>query len=216
MIKAILFDVDGTLLDSKDYLLEAFNLALSDIGERGIGREVFFGMVKRNFDNTLGYYISNILKKPEKEKALTLAFIKQYLTMIEEKLELLPGTDQTWKRLKDSGIKIGILTNQYRVMLDIFLNKFSLIPDAYITREDVQNKKPDGEGIRKLCDALGVGIEDVLVVGDWTGDVLAAKDAGARAVAVLSGVSRKEDLELAGADEIIEDVNCLPGLLERL
>jgi len=216
MIKAILFDVDGTLLDSKDYLFEIFNLALKDVGEGEIEKDEFFALVKLNFDNTIKHYSCDVLRKPEKYTMFTAAFIKQYVRLIEEKIELLPGTKETLEKLKGDGLKIGILTNQYRVMLDMFLNKFSLVPDACVSREDVENRKPHGEGIVKLCEMLGVSVGEAMVVGDWTGDVLAAKDAGAFSVAVLSGVSGREDLELAGADEILKDINEIPGLLTRL
>lgn len=214
MIKAILFDVDGTLVDSKRYTFDTFNIALNDIGEATIDEKAFFEFAKTDGEDRMGYYASEVLRKPEKAKPLLMAFVRRYVETLENKLSLLPGTKETLKQLKARGIRIGILTDQHKIMLDMILNKFSLAPDASVTREDVERKKPHGEGVKKLCDMLGVDIKNTLVVGDWIGDILAAKNAGARSVAVLTGVSNREEFEKAGADKIINGIHELPQLIE--
>ena len=212
MIKAVFFDVDGTLVESHMLILKAFNRALREVGEEPTDATVF-NISKKHETDTLEYYMGNVLGKPEKVGEFTASFVKNYLLIIRDEVELIPGVKEVWQGLRARGIKIGVLTAQYRVMVEMLLCKFGLVPDASVAREEVENKKPAPDQVLKLCEMLGVGAQDCLVVGDWTGDMEAGRRAGSRTAAVLTGICTREELEAAGADDVVEDITHLPSVI---
>lgn len=214
-VGAVLFDVDGTIIDSKEYLLEALNRALEDLGEGRVGRSMF-EIAKKEELGTLEYYSKNILKKPEKKVLLYSHFIKHYLSLLENEVQLIDSAEKTFRVLSEKKIKTGILTTQYRIMLEVILTRFGLKPDATITREEVRRKKPAPDQVFALCEKLSVRPFQTLVVGDWTGDMKAGKAAGAKTAGVLSGISSEEELKEAGADFIVPDIGSIPEILKLI
>lgn len=206
MIKAVFFDVDGTIVASKDLLLKAFNLALVGIGEEPVDEKIF-EMAKSKELGTISHYIVSVLGKSEKKAKMYALFMANYEKLLKNEVELIPGTLEIFQKLRENGIKIGIQTTQYRAMLDIILNKFTLNPDASVARDEVVDKKPAPDQILKLCELLSVSPEESLVVGDWIGDIEAGRAAGAQTLGVLTGLSTGDELAAAGADNVFQDIN---------
>lgn len=206
MIKAVFFDVDGTIVASKDLLLKAFNLALVGIGEEPVDEKIF-EMAKSKELGTISHYIVSVLGKSEKKAKMYALFMANYEKLLKNEVELIPGTLEIFQKLRENGIKIGIQTTQYRAMLDIILNKFTLNPDASVARDEVVDKKPAPDQILKLCELLSVSPEESLVVGDWIGDIEAGRAAWAQTLGVLTGLSTGDELAAAGADNVFQDIN---------
>ena len=215
MIKAVFFDVDGTIIDSKDLLLKAFNLALEDIGEKPIDEKIF-EIAKYRQLGTISYYVTDVLGKPEKKAQMYAAHMMHYSEILKNEVQLVPGTLEVFQELRNGGIKIGIHTMQYRAMVDIVLNKFGIDADATVAHEEVENRKPAADQILKLCELLSVLPEESVVVGDWIGDIKSGKSAGAKTIGVLTGLNTAEELIAAGADKIVPDITGVPDALTSL
>lgn len=112
---------------------------------------------------------------------------------IKKYIKIFPYAEKAISHLKEKGYDLAIFTNASKktVIRDIpFYRKFSVI----LGGEEVK-KKPSGEGILKICEILGYAPEDAGYIGDSQVDILAAKNAGAQSIAVLSGMGLRLHLE---------------------
>ncbi len=127
-----------------------------------------------------------------------------------ELISLLPGVEDTLKRLKEKGYTLAIFTNSgiasiRRDLAGMDLSIFSSI----LSEEDVKAKKPSGEGIVKTMETLGFGPKRTYYVGDAISDIQAAREAGCIAVSVLSGMGSMPQLEKARPDLIFKDISAV-------
>ena len=160
-IKAVIFDMDGTLISSPlDFQQIRREL---DIPEGAGILEVLSG---RGIEaKGRG---ENILRRHEKEGA--------------NKAELMPGALEVIEVLKNKGLKIGLLTRNTQESIAIMLTKFPQLKFDAIHSRDNGPPKPDPESVWSICRTLGVMPQECLCVGDYIFDVQAANGAGARSV----------------------------------
>ncbi len=210
-IKAVLFDVDGTLVDVR-CLLEPFYKACDELGVMKISEETFFSkLVGHRPKEKLKELLEDVSE--EKINRLYQKFKEEYL-MSAENCKLLPGAKQVLRELKNRGYLVGIVTTKARDTARAVLNSHDLEYDVLVSAEDVKKIKPDAEPVKKAAEKLGVKAEECVVVGDHVFDVCSANQAGAVSVGVLTGVSSKKKLSEAGAKFIIPDLTKLLEVLE--
>jgi phosphoglycolate phosphatase len=115
-------------------------------------------------------------------------------------------------------LKLGLVTNNSRAGTELTLRRHNLEPlfDAVVTRDDCEEMKPASAPIMKILTELGVSPEASILVGDGAMDIMAAKAAGMRSVAVSTGPFPMERLLKAEPDYLLGSVNDLPLLIERL
>jgi len=192
----IIFDLDGTIIDTRDEIEYTFRKAFQNLGlpfdrrkmEKHIGLAV-----EELIECLLGYY------DPEIEKEIK----KVYLGLKERKIRIFPGMEDV---LKCNGFKKAIYTSKRRdvAIRDLeyvgLANFFSVIVGA----DDVRKKKPDGEGVNKAIELTGENKEDAFVVGDTEMDVLAAKSAGVKSIAVTWGFRSEDFLRALEPDFIAQ------------
>lgn len=103
--------------------------------------------------------------------------------------------------------RLAVVSNQKKAIIKDHMQSFDAgMFSAVIAAEDVRAPKPDPDGILKACAAAGVPPEEAAVIGDSVMDIWAAKAAGCRAIGVLSGISRRQDLQKEGVDAISENL----------
>lgn len=122
-------------------------------------------------------------------------------------IKLYPKVAEAINALHKNGYKLAIFTNAKvssvrRDLRGVDLSKFSLI----ISEEDLKNKKPSGEGILKITSKLDVKPEEAIYVGDCVVDILAAKDAGCKSIALLCGMGLKNHLEKEKPDLVFKNL----------
>jgi len=213
-IDAILFDLDGVLLDSKS----AFYVTVHDFFKQHGLNPPTYPQVLRQIDKIslrqilLSLLPSNLrnpgfleLAAKEINYSYTHDFLPKFATEVR-------GSTRFVAELKDRQIRTGIITNGTSSMLNAYLRKFSVNVDIAFSSEDVK-PKPSPEGILKALTILGVEGYKAIFCGDSTTDILAGRSAGTRTVGVLSGVGTRADLEKAGADLIVENVTHLKSIL---
>ncbi len=120
--------------------------------------------------------------------------------------ELYPYTREVLRDLKSKDLKIAIVTRNCLAALKHTFPDVDTFVDVVMTRDDVRRVKPDPEHVAAALLALDVAPGDAMVVGDHPTDVAAGLSIGTRTVAVLSGRSRPEDFEKAGAQYIVDDI----------
>ncbi len=179
MIKAILFDFDGTLADTLPYYVKAYRQALDLIGFSSYSEKeivtLCFG--KKEVD------ICSTLNVPEE----TTKFSESYFAAIKQLFKtalLFNETIRTLSKLKEKHIVTPIITFQYRWYMNMMMVQYPIDKyiDMIICADDVKNPKPNPEAILKFCTLSNLNPEECLMVGDSRGDILMGKAAGAKTV----------------------------------
>jgi len=131
---------------------------------------------------------------------------------------LYPGAVETLRILRSMSLKLGIATNNGRAGTALTLKRLGLqgFFDAIVTRDDCEEMKPDSAPIKKILAELHASVDQAILVGDGAMDMMAAKAAGIRSVAVSTGPFPIERILKAEPDYLLGSINDLPSLIEQL
>lgn len=204
-----LFDFDYTLADSSRGIVTCFRIVL----ERHQYTEVTDEAIKRTIGKTLEESFSILTGVTDEEQLAT--YKKEYSAeagiYMNKNTFLFPETIPTLTKLKSQGARIGIISTKYRHRILSFLKDH--LPedffDIIIGGEDVQQAKPNPEGLLLAIERLAVPSKQVLYIGDSTVDAETAQAARIDFVGVTSGMTTKEELQVYPHREVI-------GSLDRL
>jgi len=200
-IKGIIFDLDGTLIDSYQAIYISFEFAYKNMGLQALP----FDEVKR----VVGYGLRNIFRHLLGEERMLEAlrlFRQKYEEVYRQNTHFLPGGRELLEALYCRGIKLAVATNKLgRLSREIFQhfeieNLFTVI----VGDEDVSHNKPHPEMLFYAIEKMGLQNEDVIFVGDSLIDVQTGKNAGVRVFVIPTGVSRREELEKAQPSVILD------------
>ncbi len=200
-LSAVIFDLNGTVLEDEDEYGKAFNIVLKSLGvETGVTHPHTAGIgVEANWPLLNEKYKLKTDKTPEELAKLTQ---DAYLSQIS-KVTIRTGFEDFVQSLKDDGIKIALATSNSWTVTDEILHTLNLtdVFEVVTTEEEVLHNKPDPDLFLLTSDKLGVDRADCLVIEDSKAGIMAAHRAGMKAV----GITREEDLkEVEGADLIVE------------
>lgn len=199
---AVIFDLDGTLIDSRDQWGKAFAEVLRSLGKNVTDShpEIPGVSIEDNWQMLIKKYQVTTDKTLDDLRTLTYRY---YVKLLPE-ISLMEGARDFLDSLKDSGIRIGLATSCEWWVVDEVFKKLSLdgIFDATITSEETPNKKPFPDAFLLAADKLDTPPEGCLVVGDTPSDIEAARSAGMKVI-VISGGRDKNSLK--GADLIVEN-----------
>jgi HAD superfamily hydrolase (TIGR01509 family) len=208
-VQAILFDLDGTLLDTDDMLVKRWARTLDRIpllrrlydGQRLARRLVMAIETPMNALVTM----LDILSLDKRAFAFSEWFRLLYGQRRPEHYIPVDGTVSFVRRLS-ADYDLALTTTRNRGEAEHFLEAFALVDcfKAVVTRDDVKRLKPHPEPIRRAAETLGYTPEQCIVVGDTTVDVQAGRRAGALTVGVLCGFGERLELERQEADLILD------------
>ena len=211
---ALLFDLDGTLVDSVYQHLLSWHEAMR---EEGIELSVW--RIHRRIGMSGGLFLDALARElhceitAEQAARLRRLHVEGFLRRAGE-VQALPGARDLLARLSDLGVPWAIATSGRRVTASIGLELLGVGEQAQVvTRDDVEHAKPDPDLFLAAAERLGVDASSCFVVGDSVWDLLAAQRARAFGVGLLSGGYGREELERAGAYRVYEDPR---DLLEHL
>ncbi len=216
-LKAVLFDFDGTLVDTMELIHQSMRHATSEVLGRALTREELMANV--------GQPLPVQMKAFDPEKVIEL--LEAYRLYNEEHHEALireyPDVASSLARLQEKNLGIAVVTSKRRPSVEMALNSFpSLrdVTDVFVTMEDTAEHKPRPEPLLKGLEMLGGMPPDTAAyVGDAPFDVAAARAAGTVSVAVSWGAFTEETLREAGPDHLAPDldgaVDFLLGLREK-
>lgn len=199
MIKAVLFDIDGTLIDSVDFHAEAWQQIL-----RRHGREVPFKTVRdqigKGGDKLMAEFLSpeQIDREGKQiEQERRELFMREYLPRVKP----FPGLQGLFERIKKDGKKIALASSAQKEELNAYKRIAGVEPflEAETSSDDVSNSKPDPDiFVAALKSLKTVAPFEAVAVGDTTYDAQAAGEAGIATVGVLCGGVAAEKLRAAG------------------
>jgi len=216
-MRALIFDLDGTLIDTVYAHVFAWQRAMSENGfgvdgwriHRRIGMSG--GLFARALAKEIGRDVSH-------EEAISLQ--NRHGELFREFLperRPLPGAIKVLEHLRSNGIIHGIATSGRRPEIDESLNVLGIGPDTVVVeRNDVLRAKPEPDLFLACQERLGVGINECYVVGDAVWDLLDARRVGMLSVGLLSGGYGEDELVTSGAFRVYRDAEELYRSLDEL
>lgn len=214
---ALLFDLDGTLVDSVYQHVLAWREALEEAGI-----ELAVWRIHRRMGMSGGLLVNGLLRETGRalaaEEALKVqqSHTRRYAERIHQ-VRPLPGARELLEQLTAMAIPWAIATSGSRVSAEPTLRLLGLTAEPpTVTRDEVSFAKPDPHLFLAAAARVGVDVEDSIVVGDSVWDMLAAQRARALGVGLLSGGYGREELERAGAFRVYNDPEDLRQHLDEL
>lgn len=214
-VRAVIFDLDGTLVDTSQGHVAAWRLALSESGVKKSRREVWeqFGKTSEDIARVL---LPNRLRRNAKRVAQRKD--RLFLEMGHISAEAIPGASRVLSTLRAKGIKIAVASSNPRETVERLLKRFRLIGlvDVYVAMDEVTRGKPAPDILLLAARKMGLLPSSILVVGDSVYDIAAGKAAGMRTVGVASGASSFDQLKDERPDFLLRRITQVAGLIEGL
>ena len=225
-IVVVLFDMDSTLLEVGRFIdFASIRKTISRVYlKHGIPIEVIADyqdpatLYAKMYDRGRSYLSEKEIAEMQKE--VNAEVIEFELKAIDD-AQVIPGSVETLKWLKDKGKKIGLVTINSEASALKFTEKTGIkdFIDAFCCRDSPGRPKPYPDHVLACLKELDCRSDEAILVGDHIDDMLAAKAAGVYAVCIpnyRSQIYTEEELKAAGANEIIDNINELPEIIRKL
>ncbi len=207
-IKAIIFDFDGTLA--------VLNIDFSSMRERVFDLMRRFGIRE---DAVQEKYLLEIIDEVyemlwRRNPSGAEAFYRESHDIVHdvemkaaEKGRMIPGTEGALRRLREKGIKVGIVTRNCEAAVRKVFPDINDFCDVFVSRNLVGKVKPHPDHLTHVMRSLKISGEDAMMVGDHIIDIQAGKRVGMKTIGVLTGRTKKDEFEKAEADYILRDAS---------
>lgn len=205
-ITTVLFDLDGTIVDTNELIVRSFLHTLEGETERPFVREDIIPHMGFALTEQLRFFTG---------KELVDELAVKYRTFNQSKHDELvtefPNVREVLAELAQRGIRMGVVTNKIRktTLMGLRLCGIESYMETIVTADDVKRGKPDPEAVLKALEQLGITPEEALMVGDSKYDIIAGRDAGVKTVGVSWSLKGEEHLRSFDPDYIIHDMKDL-------
>jgi len=222
IVEAVIFDLDGTLIDSAPVYYELIDVIFERLGIPPVPKSILLEAMKNGefeWDLVLPDELKN--KKYQLVEKARQIIDEIAPPMFHDQIKLIPGTANTLKKIAAKGLRLALVTSSIREYMAIKLAPLAKagVADLFevvITADDVQNKKPHAEPLVMCSDKLGLAPGKCVYVGDTRVDIKAGKAAGMQTVAVLSGFDDYDALKRETPNVIINSIAELKELKIRI
>ncbi len=208
-VSCVLFDLDGTLIDTVALILSSFRHATRAV----LGEELPDEVLLANVGMPLAQQMR--VMSPEHADELLRTYREHNSTHHDDMVREYPGTEEVLEELLGAGYVLGVVTSKGTAMTTRGLERFGLgrYFSAVVTADDVGAHKPDPTPVNRAAELLGLVAESCAYVGDSPHDMSSALAAGAIAIAALWGAFPPEQVLAPGPDFALSSIRELPGLL---
>jgi pyrophosphatase PpaX len=207
-LKAVLFDFDGTIVDTTELIHESMRRTATKVLGREPDRETLMANVGQPLPRQMELLADG---QPEKTEELLEVYLRHNDELHEGLIREFPNVGPSLARLRDAGLELAVVTSKRRFSVEMALDSFPDLRevfDVFVTMEDTTEHKPLPAPLLKGLELLGdVSPERAAYVGDAPFDVAAARAAGVMSVAVSWGAFAAEALRAAGPDHLFEDLD---------
>lgn len=215
-LKAVIFDLDGTLVDSAPDLLTALNSVLVAEGLSPLSLEDMHSVAGDGIRPMLRRGFGKNGKEVDGEHiaALVEPFLDYYRRHLVEHSRLYPGAKRLLAELRGKGIKIAVCTNKMEELAVEVVERLHIKLDAVVGVVDSEIKKPNPLHLQRALDAVGVAADQAVMVGDNSKDIDAAKPLNVPTIAAAYGYGAERMADFA--DVRVQNLAELPAALARL
>lgn len=208
MIKLCIFDFDGTLVDTREFILQAFEYTLEKSGLNIPPREEILSKIGKPLN--IDYQTITGLSNTEELCEIHRAFQNEHQDLVT----LFPDVKDTLTELKKLGIKIVISTTRSKITSLASIEQVGILDylDLVLSIEDISAPRPDPDCIRKSTERFSALPEQTLMIGDRAIDIEAGKNAGVKTIGVTYG-SEGENISKSNPDYTIGEFKQLLNLI---
>lgn len=212
MIECVLFDLDGTIVNTNELIISSFMHALKENNLPALTREEIIPHMGTTLQQQMSAF-SGL----QDTSVLELSYRSYNYAHHDELIRSFPHVNETMEGLLSRGIKLGIVTTKIRPTTLKALEMFDLLKymETIVTVNDVSQAKPHPEPVLTAVANLGVDPARTLMVGDSAVDIQSAKAAGVRVAAVAWSLKGEEMLRKYNPDYIIHDMKDLYTIVEQ-
>lgn len=207
--RAVVFDLDGTIVDSVELIVQSFQHAAREVLKREMSREESIANVGRPLHEQM------VMISPEHADELVAVYREWNHREHDRMLKLYDGILHLLHSLQVAGVKLGLVTSKsrYTTQMAFDLTGIECYFDATICADESPRNKPSPDPILLCLERLGVEPADAAYVGDAPADIQAALAAGVHAVGVTWGVFEASTLEAEKPDILVHTVSELGEVL---
>ncbi|MFD2114915.1 pyrophosphatase PpaX [Paenibacillus yanchengensis] len=210
MIKTVLFDLDGTILDTNELIIMSFLQVLENNTPEPLTR-----------DHIIPYMGESLVDQLRKLSGrhdvddLVAAYRKISSERHDQYVRLFPDVKEVIQQLRKHQVQIGIVTTKARLTTIRGLEYTGIadLVDAVVTSDDVEKVKPDAEPVVQALQLLKATPQSAIMVGDSAVDIISARRAGVQAVGVSWSLKGKSLLEQSGANYMIDHMRQLYAIV---
>ena len=220
-IKGVIFDLDGTLIDTLEAYTQAVNQGIGKFNLKPVSIEKLADFLNRGLtlEKTLLELFPTTFEKKEARLQCLEEVITVYRYLVKESVSLMPGAEETLPRLREMGLKIGIVTARTttgeRKWLELRHLGIDHYIDAIVTGGEAERKPATGS-LMECLKILGLSPTECVMVGDSQADILAGKAAGVMTIALPTGVASRETLSKDNPEAIIDSLADLTAYISTL
>jgi phosphoglycolate phosphatase len=200
LIRGIIFDFDGTLIDSYEAIAESLNHVRSTFELSPLPMEEIKGMVGHGLEQLIDRAVG-----PDRIEEGVKLFRQSYATLCERKTSILPQVKETLDELDRRGYRMAIATNKPSYFARDILRALEIehLFAEVLGPNDVQRPKPDPEMLESIMMRVGLSPDEVVYIGDMLIDIEVARRAGVAAYAIPTGSASRESLLQGRPDRVL-------------
>lgn len=198
MVRAILFDNDGTLVDTHDLILASMRHSTRTV----LGRVIEDDVLMLKVGQPLVVQMRDFTDDPSLQQEILRVYREHNHAIHDEAVKAFPSVEQALVRLKQHGYALGVVTSKMHALAWRGLKITGLAPylDCCVGADDCVHYKPEAEPVLRGAEALGVDAAECLYVGDAPFDIQAGKAAGTLTAAVFWGMFPPDELQAENPD----------------
>lgn len=209
-LKAISFDLDGTLVDSAGDIALAANAVLADFGKPVMAEGVIRNLIGKGVQAWMPRLLAMACGAPQPDRvaeALT-RFDDHYAQLLAQQTVVYPGVHEALAQLREVGLNLACVTNKDACFTGPMLERLGLAGyfDLMLSGDMLPRKKPDPLPLVHAANSFGIEPSQMLMVGDSENDALAAKRAGSPVFCVSYGYTEGKHVCEFDADLVIDDL----------
>jgi phosphoglycolate phosphatase len=212
MIKGIIFDFDGTLTElTLDF--GHIRAEIEKVARQYVGDDEIKSQEGQYIIETIYWVEDRLGGRADTFRHEAFTRLRELEMAASRGKNVYPYTREVLRRLREKGMKIGVITRSHVDVLFLVFQDIRNYVDTIVTRDEVREVKPHPNHGREVLRLLGIKPDEAILVGDHPTDVLAGKAVGAKTAGVLSGRTTRGEFEKAGATYILEDIRGIQDLL---
>jgi pyrophosphatase PpaX len=212
-LQTALFDLDGTLIDSIQLILDSYHHTLAQHGLPARTDEEWL----KGVGTPLHVQFADWRESPEILEAMIATYREYNLKHHDHMVTVYPGVVEAVREIKAAGIQTGLVTskNRHGALRGLKLVGLEALMDVLVCADEVTNPKPHPEPVEKAVELLGADPATTVYVGDSVHDMLSGRTAGVRTAAALWGPFGRAHLESAKPDYWLETPQDLVRLMRE-
>jgi phosphoglycolate phosphatase len=209
-IHAVIFDLDGTLVDTASEIAAAMNRTLEELGLPGLEPKAVEALIGRGVRSLVERALAQAEGGSLIETGAAVArFEAHYAQTVGTDARLFPGVIPGLRRLAEAGIAMSVVTNKPRFFTEMLLDRLEVAPllKAVVAGDDGIRRKPNPDILVAACERMGSAPRESLMVGDSDNDVVAARAAGCPVWCVPYGYNEGRGPETLACDRLVQTVD---------